>query len=108
MLQSVYHSMDAMIAEIREAGFDPGGFSGAGILEADATHIRFTRDLHRNGSLASSTPTQNVMDTTSEDIAYGQNTGQCCDCQSFPRAVATGLPHNRCAPSGALSLTPVS
>jgi hypothetical protein len=34
--------MDAMIEEIREVGFDPGGLAGAGTEEADATHIRFT------------------------------------------------------------------
>ena len=72
--QNVRLSMDAMIEEIREAGFDPGGFAGAGIQEADATHIRFTRDLNCNGSLASSTPKRNVTDNTSEDIAYVLNT----------------------------------
>jgi len=72
--QNARLSMDAMLEEIREAGFDPGGFAGAGIKEADATHIRFTRDLNCNGSLASSTPTRNVMDNTSEDIAYVLNT----------------------------------
>jgi type IV pilus assembly protein PilW len=72
--QNARLSMDAMIAEIREAGFDPGGFAGAGIKEADATHIRFTRDLNCNGSLASSTSERNVTDTTSEDIAYVLNT----------------------------------
>jgi hypothetical protein len=38
--------------------------------KADATHIRFTRDLNCNGNLASSTPKRNVTDNTSEDIAY--------------------------------------
>jgi type II secretory pathway component PulJ len=76
--QTARLSMEAMIAEIGEAGFDPGTLtydpSGltprAGIMEADATHIRFTRDLNCNGTLASSTPTRNVTDSTSEDIAY--------------------------------------
>ena len=72
--QNVRLSIDGMIEEIREAGFDPGSFAGAGIKEADATHIRFTRDLNCNGSLASSTSTRNVTDTTSEDIAYVLNT----------------------------------
>lgn len=71
--QNARLSMDAMLEEIREAGFDPGGFAGAGIKEADATHIRFTRDLNCNGSLASSTPKRNVTDNTSEDIAYVLN-----------------------------------
>ena len=76
--QTARLSMEAMIEEIREAGFDPGGLTydpsgltpSAGIVEADATHIRFTRDLNCNGTLASSTPTRNVTDTTAEDIAY--------------------------------------
>ena len=72
--QNARLSIDGMIEEIREAGFDPGGFAGAGIKEADPTHIRFTRDLNCNGSLASSTSTRNVTDTTSEDIAYVLNT----------------------------------
>jgi type IV pilus assembly protein PilW len=72
--QNARLSMDAMIEEIREAGFDPGGFAGAGIKDADATYIRFTRDLNCNGSLASSTSERNVTDTTSEDIAYALNT----------------------------------
>jgi prepilin-type N-terminal cleavage/methylation domain-containing protein len=72
--QNARLSIESMIEEIREAGFDPGGFAGAGITEADATHIRFTRDLNCNGSLASSTSTRNVTDTTSEDIAYVLNT----------------------------------
>lgn len=72
--QNARLSMDAMLEEIREAGFDPGGFAGAGVKEADATHIRFTRDLNCNGSLASSAPKRNVTDNTSEDIAYVLNT----------------------------------
>jgi hypothetical protein len=72
--QNARLSMDAMLEEIREAGFDPGGFAGAGITEADATHMRFTRDLNCNGSLASSTPQRDVTDNTSEDIAYVLNT----------------------------------
>ena len=71
--QNVRLSMDAMLEEIREAGFDPGGLAGAAIKEADATHMRFTRDLNCNGSLASSTSKRNVTDTTSEDIAYVLN-----------------------------------
>ena len=71
--QNARLSMDAMLEEIREAGFDPGGFAGAG-KEADATHIRFTRDLNCNGSLASGAPKRNVTDNTSEDIAYVLNT----------------------------------
>ncbi|MBM3222640.1 MAG: prepilin-type N-terminal cleavage/methylation domain-containing protein [Candidatus Tectomicrobia bacterium] len=66
-------TMDAVIEELRDAGFDPGGLAGAGILEATATRFRFTRDLNCNGTLARSnavTPAKGVADTNAEDIAY--------------------------------------
>ena len=73
--QNARLSMEVMIEEIREAGFDPGGLTlldeappagPAGIVEADATRLRFTRDLNCNGNLGKSTP----PDSTSEDVAY--------------------------------------
>jgi type IV pilus assembly protein PilW len=85
--QNARLSMEAMTEEIREAGFDPGGLTllnedpPAGIKEADATHIRFTRDLNCNGWLGRSTPTViqsvppvSVTDSRSEDVAYRLNT----------------------------------
>jgi type IV pilus assembly protein PilW len=85
--QNARLSIEVMTEEIREAGFDPGGLTltglgpPAGIVEADATHIRFTRDLNCSGTLGISTPTViqsvppvSVTDSTSEDVAYGLNT----------------------------------
>src|SRR5262249_45438065 len=69
--QNARLSMDVMVEENRDAGFDPGGLTAAaGIVEADAAHIRFTRDLNCNGTLARSGTTRGVQDSTSEDIAY--------------------------------------
>lgn len=73
--QNARLSMEVMTEEIREAGFDPGGLTlrdegtpagPAGIVQADATRIRFTRDLNCNGKLGKSTP----PDSSSEDVAY--------------------------------------
>jgi type IV pilus assembly protein PilW len=87
--QNARLSMEVMTEEIREAGFDPGGWTSAnggpaaGIVEANATHIRFTRDLNCNGTLASgnqATPARGVSDippgraTSDEDIAYTLDT----------------------------------
>jgi len=77
--QNARLSIEVMTEEIREAGFDPGSLTlrdedhpagPAGIVEADATHIRFTRDLNCNGKLGKSS----VADTTSEDVTYRLNT----------------------------------
>jgi len=51
--QNARLSMDAMIEEIRDAGFDPGGLAGAGIVQANSTSLRFTRDMNCNGTLGS-------------------------------------------------------
>ena len=87
--QNARLSMEVMTEEIREAGFDPGGWTSAkggpaaGIVEAKATRIRFTRDLNCNGTLASgntTTPERGVSDiplgrqTSDEDIAYTLDT----------------------------------
>jgi hypothetical protein len=66
-------AMDALVEELRDAGFDPGGLASAGIVDASATRLRFTRDLNCNGTLSSSnsvTPAKNTPDTSDEDIAY--------------------------------------
>lgn len=71
--QTVRLSMDAMLTELRGAGFDPDGIASAGILEADGLHVRFTRDLNCNGSIAQSsaaTPNLGVLDRNDEDVAY--------------------------------------
>ncbi|MGE3537668.1 MAG: PilW family protein [Candidatus Tectimicrobiota bacterium] len=71
--QTVRLAMDAMLTELRGAGYDPDGTAGAGIIEADATHIRFTRDLNCNGSIAqsgSAAPALGVLDRNDEDVAY--------------------------------------
>jgi type IV pilus assembly protein PilW len=73
--QNARLSMEVLTEEIREAGFDPGGLTlhdestpagPAGIVEAKASRIRFTRDLNCNGKLGKSTP----PDSASEDVAY--------------------------------------
>lgn len=72
-------TMDSLVEELRDAGFDPGGLAGAGIRDARPTRLRFTRDLNCNGTLASSdivTPEKGVPDvppgraTSDEDLAY--------------------------------------
>src|SRR5262245_41131533 len=85
--QNARLSIEVMTEEIREAGFDPGGLTlpgggaPAGIVAANATRIRFTRDLNCSGTLGISTPTViqsvppiSVTDSTSEDVAYSLNT----------------------------------
>lgn len=78
-------TMDSLVEELRGAGFDPGGLAGAGIVAANATQIRFTRDLNCNGTLASSNtaaPAKGVPDippglaTSDEDIGYTLTTVQ--------------------------------
>lgn len=72
-------TMDALVEELRDAGYDPGGLAGASLLEAGAKRLRFTRDLNCNGTLASSNvanPAKGAPDippgrvTSDEDIGY--------------------------------------
>lgn len=66
-------SMDAMLTELRGAGFDPDGSAGAGIVEAKSTRMRFTRDLNCNGTLADvngAVASQGERDRSDEDVAY--------------------------------------
>src|SRR5437762_1475786 len=68
--QNARLATDSMIEEIRDAGFDPGGFTRsnpspltrkAEIVEATGTLIHFRRDLNCNGTLAETvTPGKNV------------------------------------------------
>jgi prepilin-type N-terminal cleavage/methylation domain-containing protein len=44
-------AMDTMIRLLREAGLDPLGSANAGVLEATATSVRFTRDANVNGAI---------------------------------------------------------
>jgi len=89
--QNARLSMDAMIDEIREAGFDPGGLARddedqpARIREANATSLRFTRDLNCNGILA-----QGDMN---EDTAYFFDVGnQVIRRQAFTNGNPAGVP----------------
>jgi type IV pilus assembly protein PilW len=79
--QNARLTMEVITEEIREAGFDPGGLTlrdeappagPAGIVEADATSLRFTRDLNCNGKLAKSVP----PDSASEDVTYYLDTSK--------------------------------
>jgi type IV pilus assembly protein PilW len=85
--QNARLSMEVMTEEIREAGFDPGGLTlqdkatptgPAGIVEANATSLRFTRDLNCNGKLSKSTPAdiESDPDSPSEDVAYYLDTAK--------------------------------
>lgn len=82
--QNARLTMDIMTQEIRAAGFDPGGLAGAGIVTADATQLRFTRDLNCNGTLARPRGeyTKGVQDppqdreTSDEDVIYSFNASQ--------------------------------
>ena len=74
--QNARLSMDAMIEEIRDAGFDPGGLAGAGIVQANSTSLRFTRDMNCNGTLGSTQQpyAKGANDQgLGEDIAYSFN-----------------------------------
>jgi type IV pilus assembly protein PilW len=74
--QNARLSMDALIEEIRDAGFDPGGLAGAGIVQANSTSLRFTRDLNCNGTLGSTQQpyAKGANDQgLGEDIAYSFN-----------------------------------
>ena len=74
--QNARLSMDAMIEEIRDAGFDPGGLAGAGIVQANSTSLRFTRDMNCNGTLGSTQQpyAKGANDRgLGEDIAYSFN-----------------------------------
>jgi type IV pilus assembly protein PilW len=85
--QNARLAMDSMIEEIRDAGFDPGGFTRsnpdpltrkAEIVEATGTLIHFRRDLNCNGTLADTvTPGKGVPDTSDEDIAYARRPYAC-------------------------------
>lgn len=44
-------NLDAIVRSLREAGFDPLGSADAGIREATANKVRFTRDLNINGTI---------------------------------------------------------
>lgn len=65
-------TMDSIVEEFREAGFDPGGLADAQLptdmREVHATRLRFTRDLNCNGTLSNSSVVP--QDTSNEDIAY--------------------------------------
>lgn len=71
--QTVRLTIDAMLTELRTAGFDPDGSAKARIMAADSTSIRFTRDMNCNGTIAQTAaalPAQGVRDSNDEDVAY--------------------------------------
>ena len=67
MQQNIRAAMFYMQREIRMAGCDPTGLTGAGITTASATSIRFTEDVW-NGTSGGS-PNGNV-DDPNEDMTY--------------------------------------
>lgn len=90
--QTVRLTMDAMLSELRGAGFDPDGSAKAGLVAADSRRIRFTRDMNCNGTIAdvnAAIPAQGVRDRTDEDLAYSYNAAT----QTLARTVhANGAP----------------
>ncbi|MFH7320902.1 prepilin-type N-terminal cleavage/methylation domain-containing protein [Desulfurivibrio sp. D14AmB] len=72
MQQNLRVAMDMLSREIRSAGFDPTGESGAGIVDADENQLRFTRDLDASGGTYIS-PTDTFENDPSERISYQLN-----------------------------------
>ena len=64
MQQNIRLGMDFLVNDIRMAGFDPSGRSGARIIVATATRLRFTMDSDDDDA------------TTVDDIAYELDTVQ--------------------------------
>lgn len=52
--QNLRLSLEIMAREMRMAGYDPSGSSGAGFVTADTSTVRFTKDLNGNGTVTDS------------------------------------------------------
>lgn len=60
MQQNTRVAIETMVREIRMAGYDPTGKSGAGIIAAGSNSIRFTADLSGDGD----------TDDSGEDVTF--------------------------------------
>lgn len=60
MQQNTRVAIETMVREIRMAGYDPTGKSGAGIIAASSNSIRFTADLSGDGD----------TDDSGEDVTF--------------------------------------
>lgn len=69
MQRNARAALEVMTAEIRMAGFDPTGSSGAGIVAASKGRLQFTRDMNDNG--VGSTPGDGDTGDENENITYG-------------------------------------
>lgn len=69
MQRNARAALEMMTAEIRMAGFDPNGTSGAGIVAATKGRLQFTRDLNDNG--AGNAPGDGDTNDANENVTYG-------------------------------------
>ena len=69
MQQNARAALEMMAAEVRMAGFDPSGSSGAGIVTATRGRLQFTRDMNDNGP--GSVPGDGDTSDANENITYG-------------------------------------
>lgn len=90
MQQNLRAGMDIMVREIRMAGYDPTGFSGATILGANSNNINITMDIDGDGNCSSTeTITYSSYDAYSDgDNDIGRQVGSS---SSSKRAVAENI-----------------
>lgn len=75
MQQNVRVALDLMAKEIRMAGFDPAGISGATIVAATATSLNFTLDI---AGASATDGVDNDLDGTADE-AGEKSDGECND-----------------------------
>ena len=90
MQQNIRAAMDIMVREIRMAGYDPTGFSGATILGANSSNINITMDIDGDGNCSSTeTITYSLYDAYGDsDNDIGRQVGSS---SSTKRAVAENI-----------------
>lgn len=86
MQQNIRAALGIMTSEIRMAGFDPQGTSGAGIVSATKNKVQFTFDRNENGSAAD--PNENI--TYGFALAYDADGDGLADAGAAPLGRTTG------------------